>query len=400
MLWNHDNVFFEVTSSDVHFDTVAAEDVISLEIDEEVGKLDTGTLVLLDRNHIYSRIIRPGAKLNISWGNRPFMGLETKREHIEVRVNSPGGSGDEGGVCTYNCSFMATEFRGDGKVVWYETGKKQDVVAAVLTRLNVLPPNQEINFAQGLADLSAGTMVGQHESDFRFLVRMANEWHAAFRIGRDKKGLPCACFIDHALIPTSLFALKVGGRVVTNFVYGAVENVGAGFADILDANVRSYTWQDRSMDSALGQGFQIVSTAQGYSISRVVVEDEVVTTWRLDVEKIERELGVRTPKQQLDLIGDWMNVKSFDQIQNYFIADVTTTAPQGSGIEVELEVMGDPELTALMTATFGKGFPDKIGAAGKSWWIRKVSHKISTAGYFTSVSVCDAYAMIQAGIFV
>ena len=137
ILFNHDGAYFDVTSDDVKFEHVAREDVISLDVVEEMAKMDTGSIQLLDPNHVYSRIIRPGAKLKISWGIRNLGQVPIERSGVEVMVNSPSGGGEANGQVTFNCNFAALGFRGDNKTKWYESGTKADVVAEVFSRMGI-----------------------------------------------------------------------------------------------------------------------------------------------------------------------------------------------------------------------------------------------------------------------
>lgn len=392
-LYNHDGTWFKVTSKDVNLETVMTPDVMSLSITEEMAKMDSGTIQLLDRNNIYSRILRPGVKMYISWGTGLGQPNASQRNPIEVMINSPSGGGDGGGRITFNCSFMALQSRGSQLIKWYETGTKADVIAEVMDRIGILPSNREINFARGSEGITSGTKICQNESDFRFLVKYADEWRAAFRIGTDQKGNQIACFVDYAKLKTSDFVKKMTGSGSTHFEYGN------GYQSILSnkANVLEYTWQDHSMDSANGQGVRIYEADGQIQMLTYNVEDETVTTWRLDPKKIEDELKLHDMAGQTKLMASYLSAQTFEEVKRFFIEDTTTTAPQGSGITVDAKLMGDPTVTASMIATFGNGFPPRIGAKDRTWWIRKADHDITTAGYFTNVSIADAYAFSPTG---
>jgi len=393
-LWNHDGTFFDVTSKDVKLENVANEDIISLDITEEMAKMDSGTISFFDPNHIYSRLFRPGAILSISWGIKPSVGLPVQRDKVDFMINSPSGGGDSSGRVVFNCSFMALGFRGDSSTRWYESGTKSDVISQVLTRLNVLPYNSEINFSRGKEKIN-GNKIAQYESDFRFLVRMADEWRCAFRIGKDKKGKTVACFIDYGNLATSVFAFRIGGAYSAHFEYGGVRTARPLLTG--NANVLSYNWKDNSMDSSTGQGARIVMIDGQPQIFRTIVENETVKTYRLVPERIEQELARKDLLQRTDLLTEYLSAKNFKDVERFFVEETTTTAPQGSGITVDIDAMGDPTLTAGLVATFGSGFPDRVGAKDRTWWIRKTNHKISINGYFSSVEVADAYSFSPTG---
>lgn len=392
-LYNHDGTWFSVTSTDVPVDTIISNDVISLNITEEMAKMDSGSIQLLDRNLIYSRLLRPGAKLKVSWGVRKGLSTALSRSPIEVMINSPSGSGDENGRCIYNVSFMALGFRGDQGNRWYETGTKADVVADAMSRIGISTSNQEISFTRGSEAITSNTKVVQYESDFRFLVRCADEWRCAFRIGYNQKGKMIGCFVDYSKLKTSSFASSVGGSSSVQLEYG-----GSGFAPTGNANVLSYSWNDHSMDAAQGDGARIVIVDGVPQIYRTVVENETVKYYRLVPERIEAELkSVDTTSDRTTLMMNYLSAKTFDEVKRFFVEDTTTTAPQGSGIEVNAKMMGDPSITASLVASFGSGFPDRIGAKDRTWWIRKASHDITSSGYFSTVDIADAYSFSPTG---
>jgi hypothetical protein len=392
-LYNHDGTWFKITSPDVPVETIMSEDVQSLDVTEEMAKMDAGSVTLLDKNHVYSRILRPGARLHVSWGIRLNSMESLSRDSVEFMINSPSGGGESNGRISYNCSFMALGARGTQTTRWYQTGTKADVVADALARLGISVVNMFINFSRGAEALSGGTKIAQFESDFRFLVRLADEWRAAFRVGIDRKGQKVACFVDHAQLFSSPFALRVAGASSLHLEYGG------GRQAVLSgqANVLSYTWQDHSMDAAQGQGARVVVVDGQTQIYRTVIENETVKTYRLVPERIEAELSTRGIGQRTELLTEYLSAKDFDEVKRFFVEDTTTTAPQGSGLTVEASVMGSPLVTAGMEATFGSGFPDRVGSKDRTWWSRKAQHKIASSGYFVDVSIADAYAFSPTG---
>lgn len=388
-LFNHDGSYFDVTSSDVSLPELAREDVMSLTVEEAVREMPHGTLRLKDPNHLYSRVLRPGAKLMVSWGIRS--GTDSvRRDPMEVMVNSPSGGGSGSGEVTYDCSFMALGFRGQDSVRWWEGGTKADVVSDAMRRLgaSVL----EVNFKRGGEAVGPSSKVCQYESDFRFLVRLADEWRCAFRVGFSKSGV-VASFVDYDRLKASTFTSLVGGYSSTELHYGSSR-----------ANVLSYSWKDQSMDAAQGSGARVVMVDGKPQIFRQVVEDEKVVTYRLVPERIQEELGRHDLTSRADLMAEYLSVKDFSQVKRFFVEDSTTTAPQGSGVTVDVSMMGDPSLTDGMVVSFGDGFPDRVGAGdpargdSRTWWSRRVSHSLAPSGYFCKMEVCDAYAMSPTGV--
>lgn len=394
-LFNHDGTFFTVESPDVDLKVLMREDVRSLDVTEEMGMMDQGSVTFHDRADYYSRVLRPGLKLDIGWGINLPGGQQLKRNKVKVVVNSPGGSGSAQGEKIYTCAFMALGFRGDRSVVWYEAGTRADVVATVMAKLGVV--KQEIDFARGNEPLTAGTKVCQYESDYAFLVRMANEWRCAFRMGLTSDGSIAAAFIDYSKLGGSKFASWVGGGAASVHLEWSGSVVGDRIEYSGKANVLSYTWKDNSADSANGDGTRMVIVDGVPQFYRQVVEGETVKTYRLVPERIEQELGGHDVTTRTSMLMDYLSAKDFAQVKRFFVEDSVSTAPQGSGIVVNASMMGDPTLTAGLVATFGAGFPDRVGAADRTWWVRKAEHKIDASGYFTDLEVADAYSFSPTG---
>lgn len=383
-LWNHDGVFFDVQSDDVDFKSVASEDVMSLSITEEMAKMDSGTLRLRDPNGVYSDLLRPGVKVKVSWGVRGKV-QDVKRNPIEFMINSPSGGGDQSGLVTFDCSFAAIGFRGSDSVRWYESGTRAEVVAEVMDRMGIL--TTIIDFARGSEALSGGNKVSQCESDFKFLVRVADEWKAAFRVYIDQSGRAVAAFVDYDKV----------GRAAKVAVGESSTVLSYGFGND-PPNVKSYKWKDDSMNSSTGQGARVVIVDGKPQIYRTVVEDEKVKTYRLVPERIEAELSTRDLKGRTSLLLEYMSVKDFESVKRFFVEDTVTTAPQGSGLELDVDIIGDPLVTAGMVASFKSGFPSRIGASDRTWWIRRAVHSIEASGYSIGLNIVDAYSFSPTGV--
>jgi hypothetical protein len=257
-----------------------------------------------------------------------------------------------------------------------------------MTRLGVI--TREINFSRMSEVLNASNKVMQEESDFRFLCRLGDEMRCAFRMGYGKSGL-VASFVDYGYLATSIFPALVGGIPSSILKYKT-----------FDANVLSYTWMDQSADATNGDGARIVMMPDGStSIVRYVVEDEKVKTYRLVPEKIRAEYEKNDWKKRTDLLVDFLSVKDFEQVRGYFVEEVSTTAPQGSGVRVNAEMMGDPYMTTGTVIQFDGAFPDRIlrtGGSPLTWWATNIKHTLSTSGYFISLEILDAYSFSPTGI--
>ncbi len=111
---NKDSSFFTIVSPDiVETEQDLTSKIISLTINEEMGRLPYGTLTLYDPTLIYSRILRNGLKLDVTWGYKRWddseksvvlVSLNTdeisgrrERRGFNAIVSAPSGSGTQDG---------------------------------------------------------------------------------------------------------------------------------------------------------------------------------------------------------------------------------------------------------------------------------------------------------------
>ena len=128
---NKDSSFFTIESPDMTLNEKDFQrNLISLSITEKLDAIPQGTLKFYDPDHIYSRILRTGAKLSLTWGYKNFgVSLDSIlpkqinpaeitggliRRGLNGFVSSPSGSGSNRGQVIYNCNFTSFEFRGLG----------------------------------------------------------------------------------------------------------------------------------------------------------------------------------------------------------------------------------------------------------------------------------------------
>jgi hypothetical protein len=405
VIFNFDKCFFEVTTPDNPklTGTIVREDVTSLTITEELGNLDSGSIALHDDHHLYSRFFRPGLNVDVSFGIS-IMGKEIKRPAMRFAICSPSGNGGSNGDVHFNCSLMAT-CRGDIHKEIHSEGTKGAVILNIMKRIGAV--EIIINF-RGMDDpITANTEIVQNEPDFRFLTRQADLWGCAFRIGYNSRGRMTGMFVDYDKTKeaakiisgrSSLFLeYGVGGKVTdldgtVNVAYPI--NGGGG------PNVASYTWKDNAMNSATGDGVQLTFMPDGtVQATRYSVPDEKVITYRLIPERIERELAdAGDITRSTAVLLEMLSKKDWEQIQHYFEAMLESTAPQGSGMEIEAKLIGDPLITTGMVCGFGFGFPDRIGAADRTWYVSKVTHTLSNSGFTTDISIRDAYSFNGEGV--
>jgi hypothetical protein len=399
MIFNFDTCFFEVNAPENPklTGTIVSKDVLSLSITEELGNLDSGSITLHDDHHIYSRFFRPGLLLEIAFGIK-ILGKEIKRTGMQFMICSPSGGGESNGDITFNCSLTAT-YRGEVHKKTFTTGTKKSVVAEVMLKLGASA--QMLDFRGMGASITPTTEIVQNESDLRFLTRLADWWGCAFRIGYNQKGMLVGMFVDYD--KTKEAAMAVTGRNLLKLEFGCGGEINDNLGGINISypinggggpNVLSYTWKDNAMNSATGDGVTLTMMPDGtVQAARYSVPDEKVMTYRLVPERIERELAAAGDiTRSTVVLLEMLSKKDWEQIRFYFDDMIESTAPQGSGIEVDAKLIGDPLITTGMVCGFGPGFPDRIGAADRTWYVSKVTHNLSTSGFTSDVSIRDAYS--------
>lgn len=379
MIKNFDNFWWQIKSSDASTDIVTENRIVSASVTESMGEMDTCTVSMLDPNVLYSRIFRNGVKFTFDWGS-----LVDKRGAIPFLVNSPSGGGDANGQITFN---MRGQALGDDipERKYYNVGTKGSVITAVLAQMGII--DIEIDFERMTEVVNNDNKIAQYENNFKFLARLADEYRCVFRIGVTKAGTKCAIFCEPAKLSFHMFAKKIA------FTSCHLE-YGGGLA-----NVIKYNWQDNSLDASQGSAVNvrwINGTPQYY---RYIAKDEKVITYRLNEEAIRSEFEAQeTIKNKTDFMKNILKVKNFKEVERFFIQDTVTTAPQGSGITVKVHMFGDINVTAGQIATFGQGFPDRIGAKDRTWYIKSVTHSMSTNGYFCDLEIVDAYVFSPTGM--
>lgn len=408
-IYNKDTSFFEVKNITKPGDktVINNEDVISMSVTEEMGKMITGTITLNDPTHVYSRLLREGLKLAISWGYydpdlSPFSLLQLKnnatefsnlvaRRTVIARIYSPSGGGGQDGRVTFNCQFQSgTEYGINTKKRVFQAGTKASIVQQILlTDMQILPLLQFVDFARGTEIVTPNTAIRMdNESPFSFLVRYAREWGAVFRIAFTPEGLPAAMFVD---------ASKVTKTKFNNLVVG-----GVGDSNLFEwkggvRNTLKYTWRknDAGGDSV---SVNYVNGKPEYTFKKA--EDEKVTYWKLDFDAVKRYYKDR--KQSIPQLAEFtkkmLATDDFNDFvkRKFFVPATSTTAPQGAGYQLQVSTLGNPLHTAGNKASFGEGFPDmfkRTNASPITFWIRKVTHNINKEAYMSELEIVDGYTI-------
>lgn len=400
---NKDSSFFTVESPDVTLENQDfSKDLISLTITEKTSAMPQGTLQFRDPNHYYSRILRTGARLRISWGYKntfstPDSLIEKTLNFDEVSgdlirrgyegfVSSPTGGGSRDGFVTYNCNFTAYRFRGADEPKVYRNIKKKDVISMAFDDLGISLSNRFIDFSLGNDTIEEER---QYETTYAFLLRKAIDYHAFIHIAFSPSGEPVGYFIDEA---------KIGSEAITKKILGATGKSNVlGYKGKLN-NVISYTWTSSEAESGAGDNVQLDIVDRQIVFRQYAAEEDSVVTWRLDVEKIsEAYSGITTSGELLKLTEELISKNDFEQIKHFFTPVESPTAPNGYGYKINAEMIGNPLCIPGNLIRINNGFPDRLGGSQSKWYIQGVTHKIDRSGYFMSVEIVDVFYLSPIG---
>lgn len=400
--FNNDSFFFEIKSDDLEVEKsltkIISEDAISLSITEEIGNLTTGSLSVLDKSHDYSRIIRNGMKIDISWGYKkfsPLRGLTSSiRTGMKCVVQKPSGSSDESGKTLYNATFYGLEFLNGKQHRQFDTGKRADVISQLMNDLDV--DKVFINFEDQNSKVDTENPVVQSESSFSMIGRLAQKWGAIFHLGYMPSGKKAALFVSTS---------KVKSEPTKNFISSIVgisnRQKDLYYKDGSNSNVRSYTWEQHIGESGQGSNVNVQYINGKVVFIRRIAETRKVVTYRINPAKIQEKYKTKNIKETLALTKNLMSKTEFEEIQWAFDSVEEETAPEGLGFSINVEMLGDPKLTVPLDVRFVRGFPSVFAEANNpldankknEYFVNRTVHKISKAGYFTSLKIVDSFAV-------
>lgn len=402
ILFNRDSSFFTVDFPD-SVGTFAQKDALSISVTEEDGKQLQGSIVLKDQNQAYSRILRLGMRVLVTWGykskdttlntlvDQTSADVFTKpltRLGVSGFILNPSGTADASGAYTTTCNFMATDWRGKYTIASYEQGTKKEIVQTVLARMGVVL--QEVDFPRMGDVYSTGYAERQMETDFRFLSRLAREWHCVFRIGTDSMGIKHAVFLDPK---------KLEGSNVLKVISGGIGRPIFEWGVLASApNVLSYHWESQEGENGVGDNVQYTMVGGVPVMNRYVATQDKVVAWKLNEQMVTDEIARIAATQGAAAVADRViainQTRDFESVKKYFTPIEQTTAPNGSGLKVTGKTLGDPTLTAGQLVTFGKGFPDILRRkedTAVDFMLRKITHTLDMKGYFTDFEAVDFF---------
>jgi hypothetical protein len=413
---NWDSSFFSVKVENVVAGTPAAkyltDKVISFEITEEMGKMMHGTLQM-EENFDFdtSSTLKRFAKIEVQWGYKNRNQIQ-KDAYVKAknpgelftsgqlvrfakgRVQNPSWSSGSDGKMVYNCSFMCFDdsWLGAGSKM-FNKALKGTVVLQTLLDMGILTSAPFVKFRRDKEVVDGDTGIRRDNvSMFRFLHRLALEWQCLFRIAYDGKLKEAvALFCDYNDDKTiEMFVNRVGSSFGTSILWDYKDG---------KRNVMSYTAQYNASESGVGDSVTPIFGAGGtVTFQRTIAETQKVTYWVLQPGAMKRDMdaaGSIAAKTQL--MQTWVGPQKFEDLvsKGYFVDVTSTTAPQGIGLTVNIEAIGDPLCTSPCRAKFGKGFPKIFsgGTTGTSFYQTGVTHKIDKSGYKMSVMCADAFTV-------
>lgn len=405
---NKDSSFFTIESSDVDLQGEDFErNLISLSITEQSAGMPSGSLTFYDPNDIFSRVLRTGVSLAISWGYKDILDTPDSllakqintdevtgslaRRGLRGFVSSPQGGADNRGVKTFICKFTAHGFRGteESKIYTSDIGTRADVVAAALDDIGVLPTNRLIDFSKG-TEAIPGFGIRQDETTFLFLNKLAREWRAFFQMGFNPAGLPVAVFIDPNKIgETAYQALTLGATGKSNVI---------GYLGELN-NVKSYTWTSNEAESGVGDNAQVDIVDGQIIFRKFSAEQKTVVSYRLDQKKIQEVYNEASDiTSQIKLTKELLSKQDFESVKHFFVAVESSTSPMGAGYRIKCEMIGNPLYSPPNQIVINNGFPDVLGGDDAVWYIQSVTHSIDRGGYNMSVEIADVFTLSPTGL--
>ncbi len=402
---------------------IRRQDVLGLSVVEEGEALTTGTIKLLDPLNIYDRILHRNVDLTIQWGYKrtgadplasamdgQVMSAAVDRRGYHAVIQGVSGGADENGLQTFNANFICPDFIGLSQSRLFSKVTRQAVIQQVLLDCGILPANQDVRFV-GMTTSVPDDGERQDENGFRYLARKSSEWHAIFRIGYDAGGVACGIFLSPDFLSTSAVARRMTGGATLALRYKAGSS----------SNVLSYSWKQEEGENGAGANIRIVMLNGQATFQAMQVQDESVTVWEFDATKLREFFGPdKTMDQMMAEVKAIMASADFTSptIRKYWKPVLQSTAPNGLGYVINARVFGSPFSTPPMVASFEQGFPScltnraanaalraqdgEIGAAGAGpvrknlYYLRKVNHDLSDAGYYCDLEIVDSYLALGA----
>lgn len=405
-LTNWDSSFFTVELSGISKRNPLYQElskrVISFSVTEENGALIHGDITFQeDENCMMSALLAVGKTLDISWGYKDnnITSIDQAQKLIDnpqeiysptspVRyvkgyIRNPSGSGSQDGKQEYKLSFVGMMGSKDNKMRNFTKDKipgitRNIVVSTIMIEEKLIP---FISFSS-MADLANEYQAGV--SNFKFLCQLAIKYNCLFRIGYNALGVAIALFCDYdngTMIESFLNLIMgtVGISQIYNYKKGS-------------ANVKSYDW---TIGEGGGDAARIQYVNGQPVIYRTVATPESTIVYQLNAAKITADMQAKgtSPAALVSVVNEMLKLNTMEELvsRKYFTEVTRTTAPQGVGINVNVEIIGNPYCTTPARAIFKDGFPAIFKIKTLIYYVNKVTHKIDKSGYSCSVNILDAF---------
>jgi hypothetical protein len=407
VVFNKDSSYFNITSDDLKGDDsvtkIISDDVISLTINEELGKMTSGTLAMIDNTFVYSKMFRTGMIIKIEWGYKKFFqninvsstdseeqDSPGSRQNLTGILQVPDGSCSQQGEHTYTITFIADEFLSVKEKKVYDSGTKKKMVEDSFDALGI--DDFIIDFEGQDDNITKSNSIRQNEGTYKFLLRQSRRLGAIFMINNKNTGGKVGLFIDET---------KLGTDKVKDFLKKTTGAQGSRktlrWNEPKDSNVISYSWKHNVGESGQGDGVNISYVNGSPVITRYVIEDQKVKAWKLNTNKIKRRLAQEEGLgSKTTLTRNLLGAKDFEQVKWAFDPVEVETAPQGVGYSIDAQMHGDPSVTIPLEVRFEGNFPPPLLQAQAvdaviSFVLYKVTHTLSKDGYKMAVTVADAH---------
>jgi hypothetical protein len=403
-LENKDSAFFELESPDVATPAnLLTSSLRSLNIEESLGALSSGSLVFNDPKNQISKILRTGVRLKLAFGYKRgaslpggLPGSQADFDRLSGGVVRRGYLGyvynpawDMGETITYSCNFATYGLRGEQESRLFKQGTKDSVINQALDSLGVSKVDRYVNFTLGADRITSDKYVRQDGTTFEFLNQKAIEWKAVFFVSYGNRGQPVAIFVDRNrvnktplpgwIMGTSLGSNKLGYR-------GKISNVIRCKANSNEA------------ENGVGAHIRVEIRDGQIEFRQFVATEEKIITWRLDREMLKQEYDGGDLQEQFQITKELLSAKNFDEVKRFFNQVEDTTAPDGYGYRMSCDVLGNPFLMPGSKIELVNGFPGQLGGRGAEWYIQRVNHRIDASGYVTTVEIEDVFNSSPVGL--
>lgn len=412
-IFNQDSSYFKISLSD---GTEISTDVVSFEFTEEIGMMTKGSITLYDMQDFYGSTFLNNPNFTLEFGYKTRNVNKSQAQQLSknpkellntgIRTNikcigiTPSWQYSNDGRKLFTISFYGQFFKSNltEQTVSYQ-GTRTLVIQEAMTKLGVTVFN--IDLGRQKKNLGANTYVRQTETTFRFLVRLAYEWHCVFQMGYNSAGLLAGMFVDQEKIGTESVASfnaalvgSVGGSKLLEY------GIGSTLPNVITCNIQKHVG-----NSGQGDG-TIINVINGQVVpTTYVTETQFVEVLILDEAELKRFIGEHQD-QEKQIIKQVLGANNIDStildrtIRSFFKKTNFSTAPQGFGYSADIQMIGDPTLIPTIEIFFGHGFTKALQPKDKlnKFYLSKATHKMSSQGYFTNITVGDSITVNQSFI--